>query len=45
MKEWICYNIFGEHPDDVDGFGMISGIAIMAFLCFWTVYLLSLLIW
>ncbi len=39
MKSWICYNLFGEHPDDVDTFGMISGLGILAFLVFWTSYL------
>jgi hypothetical protein len=39
MKKWICYNLFGEHPDDVDAFGMVSGLGILAFLVFWTSYL------
>jgi hypothetical protein len=40
MKNWICYNLFGEHPDAVDTFGMVSGLGILAFLAFWTFYLL-----
>lgn len=39
MKNWICYNLFGEHPDDVDAFGMVSGLGILAFLAFWACYL------
>lgn len=39
MKNWICYNLFGEHPDDVDTFGMILGISILSFLVFWASYL------
>ena len=29
MKNWICYNLFGEHPDSVDAFGMISGLVVL----------------
>ena len=39
MKNWICYNLFGEHPDDVDTFGMILGLGIQAFLVSWAFYL------
>jgi len=39
MKNWICYNLLGEHPDDVDAFGMILGLGIQAFLVFWAFYL------
>jgi len=39
MKNWICYNLFGEHPDDVDMFGMVSGLGILSFLAFWFCYL------
>lgn len=38
MKNWICDNLFGEHPDDVDAFGMISGLGILSFLFFWAGY-------
>ena len=39
MKNWICYNLFGEHPDDVDVYGMVLGLGIQGFLVFWAVYL------
>ena len=39
MKNWICYNLFGEHPDDVNGFEMLLGLGIQAFLVFWAFYL------
>lgn len=39
MKNWICYNLLGEHPDDMDTFGMVSGLGIQAFLVFWAFYL------
>jgi hypothetical protein len=32
MKNWICYNLLGEHPDSVDAFGMMSGLGIVGFL-------------
>lgn len=32
MKKWICYNLFGEHPDSVDAFGMVSGLVLLSFL-------------
>lgn len=38
MKNWICYNLFGEHPDDVDAYGMVLGLGIQGFLVFWAVY-------
>lgn len=39
MKNWICFNLFGEHPADVDAIGMISGIGILSFLTFCFCYL------
>ena len=39
MKNWICYNLFGEHPDSVDMFGMISGLSLLGFLVSCAVYL------
>ena len=39
MKNWICYNLFGEHPDGVDAFGMVGGLGILACLVFWACYL------
>jgi len=32
MKNWICYNLFGENPDNVDTFGMISSLCLLSFL-------------
>lgn len=32
MKNWICYNLLGENPDNVDTFGMISGLCLLSFL-------------
>lgn len=32
MKKWICYHLFGEKPESVDIFGMISGLTIVGFL-------------
>ena len=36
MKKYICNHIFGEEPDNVDTFGMISGLTLIGFLfgCF-----------
>lgn len=39
MKNWICYNLFGEHPDDVNGYDMVLGLGILSFLVFWACYL------
>lgn len=39
MKNWICYNLFGENPDSVDMFGMISGLSLLGFLAGCAVYL------
>lgn len=39
MKNWICYNLFGENPDNVDMFGMISGLSLLGFLVGCAVYL------
>lgn len=29
MKNWICYNLFGENPENVDTVGMIGGLVVM----------------
>jgi hypothetical protein len=34
MKKWICYNLFDEHPDDVDTFGMIGGLVVLGIIWF-----------
>lgn len=39
MKNWICYNLFGEHPDNVNGYDMVLGLGILSFLVFWACYL------
>ena len=32
MKKWICYNLFGNGPDNVGMIGMLSGLGIIGFL-------------
>jgi hypothetical protein len=32
MKSWICNNLFGQNPDSVDTFGMVSGLCLLSFL-------------
>ena len=39
MKNWICYNLLGEHPDDIGTFEVIGGLGILSFQIFWAFYL------
>jgi len=45
MKNWICYNLFGDHPDDVDTFGMVSGLMLIGFLVGCAVFMVSCGVW
>lgn len=45
MKQWICYNLFGEHPDSVDTFGMVSGLMLVGFAVSCAVFTVSFGVW
>lgn len=32
MKKWICYNLLGANPDDIDSFSLFSSLAIIGFM-------------
>ena len=32
MKSWICRNLLGENPEDIDSLGMTYGLSLLAFL-------------
>jgi len=32
MKSWICHNLLGENPENINAFQMAGGLSILAFL-------------
>lgn len=43
MKNWICYNLFGEHSNNITIFGMVGGLTMLSFLvgcaCYLFIYI------